>query len=155
MPLHRQHKMIRIRSFQSFNDSVLRASRRHPQPFPDAVSRLVMARIHRQLSLLPISFRHDSRQDRSVLDHNVVSNRHFSSSLVVDGRFNVLYQRSGAMNIENLQTVTDSENWLAVHVSVLQQQFIDRIPRQIRLGRLRITRGAILLGQHIGATAGQ
>ena len=65
----------------------------------------------------------------------------------------MLQKRSRAVHVENLQPVTDSENRLAVFVGVLEQQYIDRIPRQVGVGRLGIACRTILLRQHIRPAA--
>ena len=69
-------RRIGIGSFDSFNDSVVRATSRNLQPLANRFRRLVMARIHRHSLRVAISFAYDSRQQRVWLDDDIVGDRH-------------------------------------------------------------------------------
>jgi hypothetical protein len=79
----------------------------------------------------------------------------FAPGFVVDGRFDVLDQGSGAIDVQNLQAVADAKDGLARTVCVLQQEFIDGVALCIRVGGLRVTRLVVFGRVHVGTTAGE
>ena len=49
---------------------------------------------------------------------------HIAAGLVIDGRFQILNERTAAPHVQRLRAVADGEDWLAKIEGVLQEQFI-------------------------------
>jgi hypothetical protein len=151
MPLDRYHEVVRIRPLQTFNDAVCCASSGDTQTLAGHIRTLVMTGIYRYLAYSDITRRrrvhgypvvpHDSCQHRAGLDGDLVCNRHLPSRFVIYGvtlvwiqpRSNVLDQRTATINIQALQSVTDTENRLLAQIRFLEQRIIDGFTRPIRL----------------------
>ena len=73
-----------------------------------------MARVHGKRFL-----RNDIRQHRSRLDGYFVRQRDRASSLMIDGRLNMLQKRPAAIDIQDLQAITDAEHRLVHVVGIL------------------------------------
>ena len=67
----------------------------------------------------------------------------------------VLNQRTGAVDVEALQTVADAENGLAHIVGVLQQEFVDGVAARVGGCSVGRARGAELGRVDVGVAAGQ
>ena len=69
--------------------------------------------------------------------------------------WNVLDERSGAVNVQALQAVADAEDGLAHVVGVLQQKFVDGVTARVGGRSARRAGCAKLGGVDVGVAAGQ
>ena len=78
-----------------------------------------------------------------------------ASGLVIYVRLDVLDERAGAIHVQNLQTVADSEDWLAHVVGVLQKQFVHGVARGVGLFGLFVLWLVVFRGINVGGAAGE
>jgi hypothetical protein len=62
MPLHGQHKMIRVGAFNGFDDAVVGAACHDSQILAHNIGRLMMAGVHRHAGGIGAHFLHNSFQ---------------------------------------------------------------------------------------------
>src|ERR1017187_7361243 len=67
----------------------------------------------------------------------------------------MLLERTGAPDVERLQTVADAEDRLAHVVGVLQEEFVGIVTQTIGCGGLGVARGSVFFGIDIGGTTWQ
>src|SRR5215813_8452971 len=122
MPLHRENEVIRIGSLDSLDHTIFGATSDHAQSVTQDICRLVMAGVDRNHSRTRSrSLKDDFRQSRVRLEPDLVCYSDLPPRLMIDPRFDVLNESSAAIDIENLQAVTDPEDRLFQIVGILQQ----------------------------------
>ena len=124
----------------------------YSQAFTDNVRRLVMTRIHWDVPELVTPTIFASRDPG--FDFDFMRERNRASCLVIDGRLDVLQQRSAAMHVQDLKPIADAEHRFVFVVGMLAERFVDDIAFHVCVRRARILR-AILLWIDIGLAAGQ
>src|SRR5581483_2396547 len=116
VPLNGENEVIRVGTFDCFDNCIDRAAGDHSQTLADQFSRLMMAGVH--WDRMAILVTGDCGECRPRLDCHVMSYCDFSPSFVVNGRFDVLKQGSAAEDIDTLQAVADAEHRLTVREGI-------------------------------------
>ena len=144
--------MIGRGSFESFNDAVVGTAGYDAQAMADRFCRLMVRLVHgndQTTSDLSVTTSnlcgYDLREFRFAFDLDGVRDRHILSRFMIDsvarlfGKeiLDVLNERSGAIDVQALQTVADAKHRLARGVRTLQKEIVNRIAAGIGGGGAR------------------